>query len=525
MNYITWLYFLVENQNKDNEKVIFLYGLTLPTKIEQYTKIKINSKDIDLNKKIVVFSNICETNLSVENGLLSFDEFIKSKKEALNIINYKEIIQVASEVNRDIPNSLVTTPLYTKCFYTDEFYRYYDEQNFETSSIESLIKTLEVLENMTGQKFTSSYSKRLGYYEIGQPQEWVEAKATPFLVDTQKQEETLKYIFKIDEDYVFEKVTVHLIVYNNDNEMVKDIIKTTHNDREVFLAEIKKEDNASLEYWIFDKDGNLIDRNKYGFIRSISLNANLLGKTYDIDAKNYSNKSPLKDKNRSVSTYSQGFRNNIEVDKIPNIEERANKLYHRLKVYKEEDTLYKHGAWFNVGEHENIIEFLNKVTLHGAYKITFIDPFISSKASLDYLYHFKNQQVSMQFISCWETNISPDDSEDQKETEISINELQEQLKGIQDFNIPLKTAHWYNFKAKKFHDRFIYIENVSSGEKQVYSMSNSLNNMLKKYTLLITPLKGEVLLKALMYLDRLFSECTDENKIFPLRENNHNVKS
>ncbi|QOG13113.1 VPA1262 family N-terminal domain-containing protein [Arcobacter sp. FWKO B] len=520
MNYITWLYFLVENQNKDNEKVIFLYGLTLPTKFEQYSKIEINSKDIDFNKKIVVFSNICETNLSVENGLLNFDGFIKSKKEALNIINYKEVIQVASEVNKDIPNSLVTTPLYTKCFFTDEFYRYYDKQNFETSSIESLVKILEVLENMTGQKFTSNYSKRLSCYEIGEPQEWVEEKATPFVVDTQKQEETLKYIFKIDKEYVFEQVSIHLIVYNNDNEIVKDIIKTTHNDREVFLTEIKKEDNASLEYWIFDKDGTLIDRNKYGFICSISLNANLIGKTYNIDAKNYSNKSPLKDKSRGVATYTQGFKNNIEVDKIPEIEERANKLFLRLKTYQEEDTLYKNGVWFNVGEHENIIKFLNKITLYGAYKITFIDPFIS-KDSLDYLYHFENQQISMQFISCWKKNISPDDSEEQKEIGISINELQEQLKKIQDFNIPLKTAQWYNFTfdKQKFHDRFIYIENVSNGKKQVYSMSNSLNSMLKSYNLLITPLKGEVLQKALVYLDGLFSECNNENKIYPLREN------
>ena len=368
---------------------------------------------------------------------------------------------------------------------------------------------------MTGQRFTSNYSKRLGCYEIGEPQEWVEEKATPFVVDTQKQEETLKYTFKIDEDYVFEEVTVHLIVYNNDNEIVKDTIKIIHNDREVFLTEIKKEDNASLEYWIFDKDGTLIDRNKYGFIRSISLNANLLGKTYDIDAKNYSNKSPLKGKNRSVSTYTQGFKNNIEVDKISDVEERANELYHRLKVYREEDILSKNGAWFNIGEHENIIKFLNIITMHGDYKIVFIDPFISSNASLDYLYHFENQQITIQFISCWETNISPDDSEEKKETEVSINELQEQLKRIQEFNIPLKTAQWYNFRAKKFHDRFIYIENVSTYEKQVYSLSNSLNNMLKKYSLLITPLKGEVLQKALIYLNALFSDCSDENKIFP----------
>lgn len=513
-NYITWLYFLVENQKKVNEKVIFLYGLTLPTKAEK-NDITIDSKEIDTKKQIIVFSKIHETSLSIENGLLNFNGFIKSKKDSLQIINYKETIQVTSEVNRDIPNSLTTSPLYIKCFYTGEFYNYYDEQNFENATIKSFITILEVLEKISGQKFTTSYSKRLGCYEIGRTQEWVEDKATPFLVDTQKLEDTIKYVLKIDEDYLFEESTIHLIVYNNDNEIVKDIIKNTKSKKEVYLTQINKGDNASLEYWIFDKDGILIDRNKFSFIRSISLNASLVGKTYNIPSKIYANKSPLKDKDRNLSTYTQGFKNNIEVDEIPNVEEKANKLYRRLKTYKEQDVFYKNGVWFNKGEHENIINFLNKITLHGAYKIIFVDPFISSSASVDYLYLFENQQTSIQFISCWETNISPDDSELEKKIDNSINELQQHLTNIKDFNIPLKTAQWYNFKAKKFHDRFLYIENVSTNEKQVYSLSNSLNNMLKKYDLLIIPLKGEVLKNALIYIDSLVSECTKENQIYP----------
>lgn len=517
MNYITWLYFLVENKKGENKKVIFLYGLTLPTKNEKYFDIRIYSKKVDTNKEIVVFSNICETSLSLSNGLLNFDGFIKSEKEALNIINYKKVLQVVSEVNNDIPNSLTGTPIYMKCFYTDEFYRYYDEQNFGNSLIESFIKILKTLEDLSGQKFTLNYSKRLGCYEIGQSQEWIEEKLTPFHVELKGKDE-IEYFLRIDKNYIFDEITIHLTIYNNYNEIVRDFIKIIQNNREIFLTKIKEEDNHLIEYWIFDKEGKLIDRNKYAYIQAVVLNANLLDKTYDIDVKNYSNKSPLKDKKRSVSTYTKGFSHSIEFNKIPDIEAKMNNLYQRLKTYKEEDTFYKNGAWFNAGEHEKLIDFLNKITINGAYNITFIDPFISSNASLDYLYHFKNKQISIRFISCWETNISPDDSEEQKETKVSINELQEQLKNIQDFNIPLKTAHWFNFKAKEFHDRFIYIENVSNGEKKVYSISNSLNNMLKKYSLLIIPLKGEVLQKALIYLNELFLECTDEHKIYPKKE-------
>lgn len=513
-NYITWLYFLVENQGKDDEKIVFLYGLTLPTKAKK-NDTKIVSKKVDITKKIIVFSTTSEKELSRENSLLNFIGFIKSEKEPLEIINSKEIIQVTSEVNWDIPNSLTTSPLHVKCFYTEEFYNYFSEQNFENSPVESFINILKVLQELSGQNFLASYSKRLGCYEVGQPQERIEEKVSPFVVDTQKQEETLKYILKIDTDYIFEEITIHLIVYNNDNEIVKDIIKSCNQNKDIFLTEIKKEDCASLEYWIFNKEGKLIDRNKHSFIRSISLNCSLPSKTYDINSGDYSKKSPLKDKKRSVSTYNQGFQNNIEVDKIPDIEEKANKLYKRLKRYKEEDVLYKNGIWSDVGEHEDIINFLNGITSKGVYKIIFIDPFISSDASLDYLFHFKNQQIVMQFISCWETNISPDDSGKKKEIQNTVSELQKQLEQIKDFNIPLKTVQWYNFKAKKFHDRFIYIENISSAERQVYSMSNSLNNMLRKYNLTLLPLKGEVLKKALFYINNLILECTEENKIFP----------
>ena len=67
----------------------------------------------------------------------------------------------------------------------------------------------------------------------------------------------------------------------------------------------------------------------------------------------------------------------------------------------------------------------------------------------------ENTQISLQFISCWAKDISPDDDTLHKTTIQSINELKETLDSIQDYKIPLKNTTWYNFKAKTFHDRFI----------------------------------------------------------------------
>lgn len=519
MNFITWLYFLVENQNKENEKVIFLYGLSLPTDAKE-RKIVIDSKNIsdDKDKSIVVFSKISKECLKIDDDFLDFKGFIKSYKEPLSIVFEDEVLQFEEKVNRHIPSSIVKTPLKTQCLYTDEFYGYYTESDFENKSIEDFVKILEVLEELSGQKFKTTYSKRLGCYEVGQTQEWVDKYETPFEITKEDKGDSFDFYLKVDEKYIFDTLVVHIIFYKNkDEEVLIDTIKALKKDEDTFLVKVSKE-VVSLEYWIFDSQNKLTERRKRSFIKSMIGSINIMGSKHNIPKDIYDSKSPLKDKDRIVSPYHEASRSNYQDNNIADkIYERAFKINKRLKNYFEENALYQNGVWFNKNEHDKIINFLNIITQGGAYKITFVDPFVSSQSSIEYLYHFTNQQINMKFISCWKENKSPNDATEQGLSK-SVLELQENLQRLESFDLPLKNSCWHNLKSESFHDRFIYIENVESCKKVVFSLSNSLNNMLKNYDLLVVPLKGEVLKSALNYVNNLLLECTSENQIYPKRD-------
>ncbi|MGK0255869.1 MAG: hypothetical protein ACI81I_000476, partial [Arcobacteraceae bacterium] len=258
MNYISWLYFLVENHQKENEKVLFLYGLSLPTS-KKVNKTKIESKVLNSKKLIIKFITISQNLINFDNDLIDFTGFIMEEKYTTNIIYKKDIIQVASDINLDIPNSLLTTPIYTKCFYTEDFYQYYNELQSTNSGIESLVKILDILQQMSGQKFSNSYSKRLGCYETSTAQIWCENVLTPFIVNSKHKNSLSEYYFNVvDNSYNFDSLTVHLIIYNNENEILCDIIKVLNSLSYTFLAEVDKESEASYEYWIFNYEGKLI---------------------------------------------------------------------------------------------------------------------------------------------------------------------------------------------------------------------------------------------------------------------------
>lgn len=516
MNYITWLYFLVKNPKIDKE-VIFLYGLTLPTESDEQST-EISSEKIDNNHQIVLFRTIAATHPNPDTTIINFNGFIHTQQHTSNLLGNKKIIEVTQDVYQNIPSSIVVTPIHVACYFTDDFYKYYEKQQLNENT-DFLIEIAKTLEKISGQPFSKAYAKRFGCYEIGTPQSWVEEIVTPFDIAIEKTENTIVYKLKIDDTYQFEQITIHLINYNDENEVISDFIKTvTKNQRETFLIEINKKDHSSGEYWVFDQNGMLLDRNRLSYIKSIAFNMNLLGGTYNIGSSTYSSKSPLRGENRSFGTYSGSSNIIDDPNNKENVSEQmSNLLFHQINSDSNKK-IYDNGAWFSKGEVNEIITFLNYITRNSTYKVTFIDPYISSSASFDYLYHFENTQLSLKFISCWEKDISPDDSEKIQENSKSIEELQSHFDAIQDYAIPLRSATWYNLESKEFHDRFILVENTVTAEKQVYSMSNSLNNMLKKYDLLIVPLHGNVLKKAVKHIEVLENKCIEEKQIYPRKK-------
>lgn len=512
MNYITWLYFL---EDKENNKDIFLYGLSLPTKSD-INETKTTSIKISKKVRIVLFTTISKLTL-IQNNNLSFNGFMGKANYHTNIIDTQNTILVSKNIDKNRPYSILGFPIYISTYYTQDVHTYIDNN----ISINELNIILEKLSTLSGQDFSGIYLKQIGSYETGKAKEWIEDRNSIFELgqNLDQKNNTREYFFNKQERYINIAYTIHLIIYNDDNEILNDnIYHIKESDKFTTLISTDLTEDSGFEYWIFDNDSNLIDRQYLTFYKNFSVSSSIIEGEYILSKEIFSKKNPLSKEDRKIqihtSTSHQRYNQKTKLD-IKNINRQ---LYNRIKDLNEKDDIKKYGKWFKKENFQELIDFFNEITMNGQYKLIFIDPFISSSSCLDYLYHFKNTNISLEFISCWAKDISPDDDK-KRETEAEhIENFKNILDNIQDYKLPLKNTIWYNFREKSFHDRFLYVEDSSKQEVSIYSISNSLNNLLSNYeNLSIVPLHGNVFIQAKDYIqNNLLPKCNDSNKIYPV---------
>ena len=499
-------------KERKSKTLTFLYGLSLRTSNDTSETIEHTTK-VNKQQDIVVYTTISNATL-IKNDKLDFCLFVKKEKYESNIVDIKNTILVSKEVDREIPCSILNFPLYTTTYYTKDI-----QEHTEDYRIEKLNLILKKLSTLSSQDFTGNYLKRIGCYEVGKPQKWVENRNSIFEVrgKLDKKNNKREYFFEKKEGYLTQSYLVHLIIYNRDNEISFDIIKQIPKEKKIIslLSTIINEDRG-FEYWVFNDKNELIARENRPFRVLSSMSISMFETEYTLPKETFHKKSPLSKQNSEVKL-STTISHNVGRNNLFDIQDKNRKLYRKVQDFNEKYNFEKYGKWFKKDDYKEIIKSLNEITKEGEYKLTLIDPFISSTASLDYLYHFENTQISLQFISCWAKDTSPDNDTLHETTIQYINELKETLDNIQDYKIPLKNTTWYNFKEKIFHDRFIYIENLSKKEISIYTISNSFNNMLTNYeNLSIIPLQGDVLTNAREYIGSILSKCNETNKIYPI---------
>lgn len=514
MHCINWLYFLSEMDSNKKRIFTFIYGLSLPTQQDIKT-LPIKSKKINNRVDIVCSPSITKKHLPIAD-ILNFDGFIGNENYLTNIVHNKQTIQLHRDIIKDIPYSILQTPLPINSYYTKDFYNYCARNNlYHEDNIGTLIKIVSTLEELTNQPFKSSYSRRLGCYEIGSSQSWSENTVSVFDINHDKH--TKEYFLSNLSKEHYDNITVHIIIYNNDREVMHDTIINIDKiiDKIILLKAVEKP--ASFEYWIFDSIGKLLDRNKYIYIRQISIGLGVSGEKYKVPAALHSRKSPLSKSDHELTTIAHHNTMNIQFENDIDIEVEAHKIEKIVTKDLTEGSIEKDGKWFKQEEFDELKDFFNNITSKDSNEMLIIDPFISGQASIDYLLHLKNTNLSLRFISCWNDKVSPDNGTDKQEIQNSINELNNILDNIQEYKIPLKNTIWHNLETTTFHDRFIYIKNTTTSEEKVFSMSNSLNNLLKRHysNLTIIPLHGDVKKEALLYIKSLLYSCSDDNQIYP----------
>lgn len=491
-NRANWLYFLQYESDKKSKECVFLYGLSLPTKhntmeakISQIGQKKINKKCILVFASVTEFkSNLIET--------IDFKAIHSKCPHQSVIVASKSIIQVSKESSLETPESLLQTPMSVDIYYTNELVSYKEGFYFKDDNIEELSKIAQILENESGQSFSNAYSKRLGCFEYATPQAWSELTVTPFIFIETKDKILLRKT-KEFQLFITEDFSVHLIAYKNDEIVLDKLIQIKNNKAEQDFN-LLDDDYHYYEYWVFNQDGILIDRDRKYFIEKISLNGNQICAEYALSQVNYTKKSSLKHKERSVKT-TRSFNIDVDSDKGSEpIVQKLENLYQKLKIHSiKEDT--NDGQWFvhtDKGHVEELIKYFNCLTKSNNCTMTIFDPYLSEE-SLEYFLHLTNLNLKLNFVSYLKKQSAIDDI------------ITSKLNNYKDYTIPLANVMWYNVKDE-FHDRIIYIQNTitnSTEMEQIYILSNSLNNLLKSYDFCIVPLNGKTKKRAKTYIDNL----------------------
>lgn len=509
--YASWLYFLEDGTQKIK---IFIYGITLPSQ----NNTAMSSKP----RKIAVLSNGMTFNCYFSNQDLDLMSLISTQQinfqnlnrfvgTSINYFQYSQVIQNKNHYNLDIPSSPTASSLKMNIYYTNDFFEYNNGFFLNINNRELLLEILRALENDTNQPFTDGYSKRLGCYEYATGPDWIE-EIPPFKISKNN-----KY-YEFERNICECSNIIHLKVYSLTKEVLLDECHFVTQDQQKFRFSQPITNDCSFEYWVFSEDGNLLHYEFCYWILSIDLSMISMdnniklkyGKNRELSIPIHHKQSPIKIK------YPE--KNSMEI-----INSRQNFIYNMVKpVLKSEvRLLQKHFSKEQEDKKtsnplQSIVDYLNAEILFDNSTVYFIDPFISKESIIPIL-GINVHNIKVIIISAWKNN-DPDEDPEIAYTK-EIEEIKNGTLAIMQKDIirklPVKQISWYNLREETFHDRYIYIKSDNLDVIRIFAITNSLNNLLKRYDLSIFEYDEENKRKLSLYLDRIIGKCCIDNCLYP----------
>jgi len=504
-NRVNWLYYLGSKTDKDG---IFLYGLSLLTSFSDCRNSKPKKICAVENKQIYLFCSIKDFDIKaiIDQDKIIFNRINSHVNCALSYFGTKQLIQVSNRCNSDIPESPIGSTVSMNVFYSNDFYSYENGKYLDENSIFELETILNALQKDTGQSFSGVYSNRLGCFEYAHVKDWAE-EPLPFEIRTDKKQPNKYYFHRTIDD---EDMFVHLVVYSRSNEILLDEFKLIQKGTKKSAFSKALKDDGGCEYWVFNRNGDLLHKDKYNYILSIGTTFNISGSTTIIDDK-YSRKDPG---SKKVTNFTPAATSEISYSKNKAhdlIYSRKNIIQNLVRKLTSDKQDIK-GKWFSRSDNaiSDIMSYANKLTNDLNSELLIIDPFIS-KESLSPLLRFENATIQINIISCWGAQ-DPDTCKAASIEEIKTGTV-ESLKNMKRYELPASRLIWHDLKENLFHDRFIVIKNKN--DRRVFMLSNSINNLLKKYDFCIVAIDGLIGAKSLAHIDTLVSICSEENRIYP----------
>ena len=504
MGRANWLYFLGTKSNKYEH---FIYGISLPT--SNVNRYNLNNRLGKFgNKHLYVFESITDDIdiPNLKNNSINLNLYHKDVKETKPIVHKNKYIQSYEPEHIRIASPIGQT-VYVNSYYSNTFYNINNGMFLEEGNREVLLALLAELDKDSNQNFIENYSQRLGCFEYIDAMTWAET-AAPFSIYTSKNIPN-KYTIKRENKYSQEILYVHLIVYSIQNNVLLDEFKIFNKGFAELEFDTEVINDTKYKYSVFGADGKLIYKDSNYWVLGISLQMNMISDTVQINSKNGV---------KTISAYApiQPIEINYPDNKIiQNISSNIKIIDDIKSNKKNNDNTLPEQKWFNKNENlvQEIINFLKKYLNYNS-EILIVDPFISPE-SLELLMNINNTSIKISIISCWGNN--DPDSNNKSSTDEIIKKTRELIKKFALTSFPVGNLIWHNLGKEHFHDRFIYI--VNSCENRLFMLSNSINNLLGKYNIVISELTGTTKEQAIKYITTIKTNCTNANRIFPEVEN------
>lgn len=500
MGRANWLYFLGTKSSKNEH---FIYGISLPT--SNVNRYNLNNRLGKIgNKNLYVFESVTDDIdiPDLKNNSINLNLYHRDVKETISIVHKNKYIQSYEPEHIRIASPIGQT-VYINSYYLNTFYNINNGMFLEEENREILLALLAELDKDSSQNFIENYSQRLGCFEYIEAMPWAET-ASPFSICTSKNIPN-KYTIKRDNKYSQEILYIHLIVYSIQNDVLLDEFKIFDKGLTTLEFDTELINDAKYKYSVFNAQGKLIYKDSNHRMLGISLQMNMISDTVQIKSKTgiktISAYTPVKpvEIHYPDNKIIQNINSNIKI--IDNIK----------KDNISSNNISPEQKWFD--RNENLVQcIINFITKYLSYnsEILIVDPFISPE-SLELLMNINNTSIKISIISCWGNN-DPDSNNKSSTGEI-IKKTKKLIKKFASTSFPIGNLVWHNLGKENFHDRFIYI--VNSGENKLFLLSNSINNLLGRYNIVISELTGSTKEHAIKYITSIKTNCTDTNRIFP----------
>jgi hypothetical protein len=505
---VYWLYFLGGNTTKDE---VFLYGLSLPTSFPESRNSKPKKICRVGDKHIYLFSSIQCIDIGdiQDQKKIIFNRINSHINSELTYFGTKELIQVSNHCTHDIPESPIGSTVSMHVFYSNDFYDYENKKFLDENGLGELDTILHALEKDTGQSFVGAYAKRLGCFEYGHAKKWAE-EPIPFQIRPDKNKQNKYYFYRT---FCDEDIFVHLVVYSRSDEILLDEFKPIGKGIKKIGFSKALSGDGGCEFWVFNKNGDLLHKDKYYWLLGINFQMSLAGETTVIN-DSISVKEPALAKVTSITpmdTTEISYSKDEAYDLIYNREKIIQALRKKQKTEKHE----RQGKWFSRSDNaiSDIVAYIYKQIKAQNTELLIIDPFIS-KESISPLLRLGHTTVQINIISCWGAQ-DPDTCQ-ASNIEKTKKDTVEFLKNLEGIALPAARLVWHDLKESLFHDRLFVIKtSTRNDDRKIFLLSNSINNLLKKYDFCIVELEGPAGNKGLAYIDTLMAECSPENRIYP----------